>query len=730
MTDRPKKIVPALLAFIILIGCTACAPSTEGPLSTDASLSGPVGDSSDTLAPTEIVLELDTEPDSTPVEQIPAEEVVAPAAEETEPETEPVPAAEEIPAPVTTADAVLTVPEGKEDRIPYLTDTGTATRLTLKKGESLTVAPTETASGIYCTFYDLPATVTVETLSSDGSVLSSEDRDIHSHLYLFPLEDAAALRLTAKNGPASITEVSACTDAFVPPFALEEAKADLLVILPEPGDETKLLGGLLATYAGEKDIRCTVAYLAKRNGYAELEALDALKLLGVQNQPVFLSLDDENAEKSVHILKHMGGEKSVTNTVSTLIGSVAPQVIVIFPEADGDELNNAIAAPVLAAAEKSGARVFISGSGKTVISFDQPLSRYGGKTAAEIADASFGQYTWEHVYRSACPKEIAFTQLGAENASGTDLFAGLTYEPAGNVLPDLSAFGTVNTGVQDTSCFLDYGEPERYTEDYDGGLWTYVGDVLNIRIERKTLPINEEKGTQVVSYIADIRMRDATSYRSGVRATHQQPWKYARLEKAVLAITGDNLDAAEKELKGCLIRNGHFYANYAKQDTCAISADGMSLSILHPNEFSTDSILDSGVGNTFGFGPALVIDGEVQREACRSHRVAHSNPRCGIGMIEPGHWIAICTDGRQAGYSWGIDLDFFAQLFVDLGCTCAYNLDGGSSSAMVFMGDTLTLHEGKGTKDVQRNWNDSLMWGYSDNVPSLDDPIVHRGTRK
>ena len=52
--------------------------------------------------------------------------------------------------------------------------------------------------------------------------------------------------------------------------------------------------------------------------------------------------------------------------------------------------------------------------------------------------------------------------------------------------------------------------------------------------------------------------------------------------------------------------------------------------------------------------------------------------------FEPGHYCFITVDGRQSGYSRGLEIDRFAQLFADLGCTVAYNLDGGQSSVMTF----------------------------------------------
>ena len=882
-----------------------------------------------------------------------------------------------------TVSAHLTAPEGKEDRIPYLTDGVSGTRLTLKKGESLTITPEAGAESVLVTFYTVPCTVLAETLVTDGTVTATETMDVRDHLVSFSLQDGTSLRLTAQDGEAAIGEVTCCTVNYEQDWTLDATETDLLVILPEPGDETLLLGGLLAQYAGENEITCTVAYVAARDGYLELEALDALGALGVTQQPRFLSLDDKQAESESHIQRNMGGEKAITNAIMELILSVRPQVVVL-PAGGDDALGSVVEACatkaiswVADASHTDGAephqvtRAFLAGQeGATRLSWTEPLNHFFGATAQEVATASYQCYPLEQVYGRTIPEETSFTLLNGTDTAFDGLFAGLesglstyvvptpTPEPTPEPTPSpeptaepeqetaetastatpapvqktaepvatenpveaereagtkslfiaVIAFGVALAGIliaillrrhmrgvltavllvlfglllagslvvgiligvelarqpatvaesaavdeaeeteagdastdgtsgdataeettpqspeatapvaqeslledeveddastdgvsddestqapsvssADTSLsdptahsavglhtsqpeggledettqettpqspdatapvaqeslledettetdttdyFLAEGEPEEIMADYDAGQWSYRSQNLSIRIERVTLPIDEEKGTKVVAYIADIRMQGYSSFRSGVHDTQSQPWKYARNEKAILAITGDNLTTAEKEMKGCLVRNGKLYSNYAKQDTLAISADGMSLACLTPEEFTSESLLDSGVRDSYSFGPTLVRNGEVLTEDCEAHRVAHSNPRCGVGMVEPGHWIAICTDGRQSGYSWSIDLTYFAQMFKDLGCTTAYNLDGGSSTAMVFMGEVLTLHYGQGSSDIQRNWTDSLMWGYSEAVPTVNDPVSHKGVRQ
>jgi exopolysaccharide biosynthesis protein len=127
---------------------------------------------------------------------------------------------------------------------------------------------------------------------------------------------------------------------------------------------------------------------------------------------------------------------------------------------------------------------------------------------------------------------------------------------------------------------------------------------------------------------------------------------------------------------------------------------------------TADELLDGGVRNTLSFGPALVVDSvpvtdfsgvEIDKNfGLRS--IQGLNPRTGLGMITPGHYVFIVVDGRSAGYSKGMTLEDFAQVFANYGCSVAYNLDGGGSSSMYFNGrivnDPLGKGQERGTSDV------------------------------
>jgi exopolysaccharide biosynthesis protein len=79
-----------------------------------------------------------------------------------------------------------------------------------------------------------------------------------------------------------------------------------------------------------------------------------------------------------------------------------------------------------------------------------------------------------------------------------------------------------------------------------------------------------------------------------------------------------------------------------------------------------------------------------------------SNPRTAVGYYEPGHYCFVVVDGRQPGYSDGYSTKELSELMFSLGCTVAYNMDGGKSSEMAFNGAFYNkpYHGGRGTSDI------------------------------
>ncbi len=306
-------------------------------------------------------------------------------------------------------------------------------------------------------------------------------------------------------------------------------------------------------------------------------------------------------------------------------------------------------------------------------------------------------------------------------------------EPAAEPTPTLDP-----VALFEENYYRKEGDPaEVIVTDSEHGHWAYRSDDLGIDIERVSTTNSE--GDPVTYFVADIHMKDISQFRPGFGAEAHTgrgaiyPWIIARRESAVLWITGDNLINDERDEKGILIRDGRFFYSANVEDTIAIYPD-MSMRIIKKRLSTATILLEDGVENAYSFGPTLIENGVINENA-KYHRVRRANPRCGIGYIEPGHYIAIVVDGRQKDYSVGMPIWDFADLFAEYGCVNAYNLDGGLSAAMIFMGEQLNSHNGNriGSDDdisYQRAVPDGLMFGYSELVPSVDDPIYNNGNKQ
>lgn len=65
-------------------------------------------------------------------------------------------------------------------------------------------------------------------------------------------------------------------------------------------------------------------------------------------------------------------------------------------------------------------------------------------------------------------------------------------------------------------------------------------------------------------------------------------------------------------------------------------------------------------------------------------------PRCAIGMVEPGHYFAALAEGRIRNVSVGVSVAQMAEWMQKGGCREALNLDGGQTAVMAFMGKQIS----------------------------------------
>ncbi|MBR6028156.1 MAG: phosphodiester glycosidase family protein [Clostridia bacterium] len=244
--------------------------------------------------------------------------------------------------------------------------------------------------------------------------------------------------------------------------------------------------------------------------------------------------------------------------------------------------------------------------------------------------------------------------------------------------------------------FLDEGE--FVEENQDLGIWRYASQSLRIQIIRKST----EK-PRLVWYEAEIWAREgeffhAIAFNPDKRWTKlEYPYKIARLYRTVFAINCDfaHLRISQNTRPGFLVRDGILERDrtwgknskhFPNLDTLAIFPDG-DMRVYYSNELTGEEYLASGVSDVLAFGPFMIRDGEKNAEGLKKYGNSHAQ-RTGIGMIEKGHYAAVMIEGRHKA-SRGATVSELADIMADMGCQVAFNLDGGQSSAIIFMGRQL-----------------------------------------
>ena len=148
------------------------------------------------------------------------------------------------------------------------------------------------------------------------------------------------------------------------------------------------------------------------------------------------------------------------------------------------------------------------------------------------------------------------------------------------------------------------------------------------------------------------------------------------------ALCAINADFYSFRSRGIVIRNGVLYRDKYEPDTevLVIYRNGDMKVFKKGSEINVQQLMVDGAWQAFSFGPSLL---EENGELRARYKSVNHDPRTIIGMIEPGHYLFIVVDGRQRGYSDGITYYEGALLAKQLGCTVAYNLDGGKTSQML-----------------------------------------------
>lgn len=276
-------------------------------------------------------------------------------------------------------------------------------------------------------------------------------------------------------------------------------------------------------------------------------------------------------------------------------------------------------------------------------------------------------------------------------ANNTDVVAA----PTGQSAP------TTQTGVESDGEYTATGS-------------TYESATTSISITKVSVGSGENT---VTYYVADVQLTLGTYLQAGLAdgfEAQKVDYTSAIAEEcgAILAVNGDYCTARDT---GVIIRNGVLYLDNPTREGLAIYQDG-TMHVFDETAISAEQLLADGVLNTYSFGPALLVEGVIPdglditevEDIGEKHTILGTQPRTAVGIVDTNHFVFVVVDGRDSGYSRGVTLSELAQILKDLGCTTAYNLDGGGSSAMYFMGELINNPLGQGR---ERGISDILFVG-------------------
>ena len=225
----------------------------------------------------------------------------------------------------------------------------------------------------------------------------------------------------------------------------------------------------------------------------------------------------------------------------------------------------------------------------------------------------------------------------------------------------------------------------------------YRDDSIHIRIfSEKRKP--KSSGKQITCRWVEVEIADPSQLRTTMSNESYDDHSLARATAmarsvdAAVALNGDFMKYTYDF--GYVVRQGVFYRDAldGRRDILVVDDRG-DFSVV-PLATSADmaahlqQLADDGreVWNTFSFGPAMIIDGEIFHTAS-GHSIEGNlaTQRIAIAQIGPLQYAVIEIDG---GNGTGMNIKEFSayilQLYPD--CRVAYNLDGGGSTHLIVDG--------------------------------------------
>lgn len=177
----------------------------------------------------------------------------------------------------------------------------------------------------------------------------------------------------------------------------------------------------------------------------------------------------------------------------------------------------------------------------------------------------------------------------------------------------------------------------------------------------------------------------------GSFGTHIKPSVFAKQSNAIVTVNGGFFSTRPSKALGLVMAHSRILyppllARFT--GTVGFSSKGLLIDKIEENDVNGFMIATEKKGwndchAALGAGPILLQSATNVLQPSEDSFYTARHPRTGIGKSATGDAIIIVVDGRQSGWSVGVSLDEFANMFLELGAIDALNLDGGGSSTMV-----------------------------------------------
>ena len=230
---------------------------------------------------------------------------------------------------------------------------------------------------------------------------------------------------------------------------------------------------------------------------------------------------------------------------------------------------------------------------------------------------------------------------------------------------------------------------------------SYTSEKVSINISQYAE--NPYRESKLVYFVIDIYLQNLTALRTSAAKSFEKSNtaaidKISRSADALVAINGDYYT----HIKGLVIRNGVLFRQKIanNRDICLLYKDG-TMDTVRAKDIDIKTADFSNVWQAWQFGPYLIEKDGTPRKDFSGYGINPLNPRTVLGYYEPGHYCFVIVEGRRdRTYSAGLTLKDLAKLMVDLGCTKAYNLDGGASSQLYWDGEIYNYPSGKALRPI------------------------------